>query len=60
MSEEKKDPPEVTLTIPSEWIDWLKQNALLLGIICLILILIILVVWRTRKSKSPRRYLYFE
>ncbi|NVM23883.1 MAG: hypothetical protein HWN68_19150 [Desulfobacterales bacterium] len=58
MSDEKKDPPEVTLTIPSEWIDWLKQNALLLGIICLILILIIVVVWRTRKSKSPRRYLY--
>jgi heme/copper-type cytochrome/quinol oxidase subunit 2 len=65
MSEEneKKDPPQqVTLTIPEEWVTWLRDNALLLAILFLIFILIIIVVWRTRKrggSHQNKRWLYY-
>jgi hypothetical protein len=58
----EKDPPQqVTLTIPEEWVTWLRDNALLLAILFLIFILIIIVIWRTRRRSSSyqRRYLYY-
>jgi hypothetical protein len=58
MSKEDQ-PQQVTLTIPEEWVTWLRENALLLAILLLIIILIIIVIWRTRKRSSPRRYLYY-
>jgi len=60
MTEKKKENPQVPLiTIPEEWANWIKQNALLLAILFMIFLLIIIVIWRTRPRRGGRRYLYY-